>query len=365
MFNGQPEEEGPKASPLTFAQTGVYFECVKNPLNVTYSMPSVYRFDKNVVSAELLEKVLSEFISIHPALSTHFEMTEDGVMQVPNENQNVVIGQLTMTPSEFEDYKQHFLQPFRLSSGPLYRLVIITVEDEVYLLADFHHLVMDGDSMNTFTIQLGEALRGEKLEVETLSYAKFAQDEKRFEASEGFEANKTYFAQMLADYESASEIAADIKGQETNGLMQTVASPFDLDAIDGFAKQQGVTPASVMLAATFYTVSRYINSRNVYLSTISSGRSDVRTAGTVGMFVNTLPLGITVSDTTVSEFVKASADVFKGVIEHEKYPFARIAADYGYQPHIVFEYQIGVIGKADIPGLKSREALNNESAKFK
>jgi hypothetical protein len=61
-----------------------------------------------------------------------------------------------------------------------------------------------------------------------------------------------------------------------------------------------------------------------------------------------------VADTTVAEFVKDSADVFKGVIEHEKYPFARIAADYGYQPHIVFEYQIGVIGKADIPGLKSR-----------
>ena len=359
------EDEGLKASPLTFAQTGVYFECVKNPLNVTYSMPSLYRFDKNVVSAELLEKVLSEFISVHPALSTHFDMTEDGVMQVPNEDQTAVIEQLTMTPSEFEEYKQQFLQPFRLSSGPLYRLVIITIEDEVYLLADFHHLVMDGDSMNTFTIQMGEALRGEKLEAETLSYAKFAEDEKRFEASEGFEANKTYFAQMLAEYESASEISADIKGQEANGLMQTVVNSFNLDAVDSFAKQQGVTPASVMLAATFYTVSRYVNNRNVYLSTISSGRSDVRTAGTVGMFVNTLPLGITVADTTVAEFVKASADVFKGVIEHEKYPFARIAADYGYQPHIVFEYQIGVIGKADIPGLKSREALNNDSAKFK
>ena len=318
-----------------------------------------------MVSAELLEKVLSEFISVHPALSTHFDMTEDGVMQVPNEDQTAVIEQLTMTPSEFEEYKQQFLQPFRLSSGPLYRLVIITIEDEVYLLADFHHLVMDGDSMNTFTIQMGEALRGEKLEAETLSYAKFAEDEKRFEASEGFEANKTYFAQMLAEYESASEISADIKGQEANGLMQTVVNSFNLDAVDSFAKQQGVTPASVMLAATFYTVSRYVNNRNVYLSTISSGRSDVRTAGTVGMFVNTLPLGITVADTTVAEFVKACADVFKGVIEHEKYPFARIAADYGYQPHIVFEYQIGVIGKADIPGLKSREALNNDSAKFK
>ena len=359
------EEEGPKASPLTFAQTGVYFECVKNPLNVTYNMPSMYRFHKDKVSAARLEEVLKEFVNIHPALSTHFDMTEDGVMQVPNEDQSPVIGQLSMTASELEEYKHGFLQPFRLSNGPLYRLTIVTTEDEVCLLSDFHHLVMDGDSMNTFIIQLGAALKGQKLERETLSYARFAEEEKRFEASGGFEVNKAYFAQMLSEFESASEVPTDIKGNGQNGMQKKAAALFDLETVDGFAKKQGVTPASVMLAATFYTVSRYVNNRNVYLSTISSGRSDVRTAGTVGMFVNTLPLGISVGDTTVAEFVKASADVFSGVIEHEKYPFARIAADYGYQPQIVFEYQIGVIGKADIPGLKATEALTLDGAKFK
>ena len=354
------------ASPLTFAQTGVYFECIKNPLNTTYNMPVMYRFDKDKVSAGKLKAFLSEFIRIHPALSTHFEVTENGVMQVPNEDRTPVIEQRAMTASELDEYRQTFVQPFRLTSGPIYRMTIVTTEDEVCLLADFHHLVMDGDSMNTFTIQMGESLRGERLETETLSYARYAADEKRFEDSEDFEANKAYFAQMLAEFESATEIAADIKVKEENGKQQKATALFNLDAIDGFARHQGVTPASVILAATFYTVSRYTNSRNVYLSTISSGRSDVRTAGTVGMFVNTLPLGISIADITVAEFVQASADVFKGVVEHEKYPFARIAADYGYQPQIVFEYQIGVIGKADIPGLKSMEAIHNlGTAKFK
>ena len=367
--NGDTEtsaDEDLKASPLTFAQTGVYFECIKNPLNITYNMPSMYRFDKNKVSARDVERFLLEFIRIHPALSTHFEVTEDGVMQVPNENQTPAIEQITMTASELDEYRQHFVQPFRLTSGPLYRITLVTTEDEVCLLADFHHLVMDGDSMNTFAIQMGEALRGEQLEPETHSYARFAADEKRFEDSEDFEANKAYFAQMLAEFESANEITADIKGQGEKGLQQTATALFNLDAVDNFARKQGVTPASVMLAATFYTVSRYTNSRNVYLSTISSGRSDVRTAGTVGMFVNTLPLGISIDDMTVAEFIQTSADVFQGVIEHEKYPFARIAADYNYQPQIVFEYQIGVIGKADIPGLKSIEAIHNlGTAKFK
>ena len=364
--SGTPMDEDLKGSPLTFAQTGVYFECIKNPLNTTYNMPSMYRFDKARVSAGDVERFLLEFIHIHPALSTHFEVTEDGVMQVPNEDQSPVIERRTMTVSELDEYRQSFVQPFRLTSGPLYRVTIVATEDEVCLLADFHHLVMDGDSMNTFTIQMGEALRGVLLEPEALSYARYAADEKRFEDSDDFEANKAYFAQMLAEFESASEIAADIKGQGGDGAQQKATALFNIDAVDSFARSVGVTPASVMLAATFYTVSRHTNSRNVYLSTISSGRSDVRTAGTVGMFVNTLPLGISIADVTVAEFIHGCADVFQGVIAHEKYPFARIAADYGYQPQIVFEYQIGVIGKADVPGLKSMESLQGQDAtKFK
>ena len=120
-----------------------------------------------------------------------------------------------------------------------------------------------------------------------------------------------------------------------------------------------------MLAAVFYTISRYINDTNVYLSTISSGRSDVRTSDTFGMFVNTLPLGIKIGEETSAEFIGKSAAVFQGVIEHEKYPFAKIAADFGFKPQIVYEYQLGVITGNDFPEMKGIDPLEMNSAKFK
>jgi hypothetical protein len=181
------------------------------------------------------------------------------------------------------------------------------------------------------------------VEKERYTYFDFVADEKRFEASEDFEANRQYYAAMLADFESASELTADLKGKEAEGVMQTASSPFNMDAVSSYARQEGITPAALMLAATFYTVARYTGDHRCYLSTISNGRSDVRTADTFGMFVNTLPLGIAIADQTVAEFIRESAQVFSGVIEHEKYPFARIAADYGFAPQIVYEYQLGVI----------------------
>ena len=358
-------EESLSAAPLTFAQTGVYFECIKNPADITYNIPVMYRFDRKGMTVDRLVAALTAFVDAHPALNTHFEMTDEGVMQVPNEDRTAVVDQQEMTAAQLEEYKQAFVHPFRLSSGPLYRFAVVTTEDEICLFADFHHLVADGDSVNTLRIQLAQALNGRQIEREKYTFAQYAADEKRFEESEGFEANRQYFAQLLSDFESASEVPADLMGNPQDGMKQDVVVPFDLDAVAAFSRQLGVTPAAMMLAAIFYTVSRYTNNRSVYLSTISNGRSDIRTAETVGMFVNTLPLGITIDDVSVSEFVKASADVFAGVIEHEKYPFARIAADYGFQPQILFGYQIGVIDNIDMPALRDIELLNLDKAKFK
>ena len=87
-----------------------------------------------------------------------------------------------------------------------------------------------------------------------------------------------------------TEITSDLNGREENGLMKRVVSPFDFKKAEEFCREHGITPAALYLAASFYTVSRFVNDKNIYLSTISNGRSDLRTAETYGMFVNTLPI---------------------------------------------------------------------------
>ena len=352
------------SSPLSFPQTGVYFECMKRPADLAYNIPAMISFDSNVTPQRLVEAV-GKIIEAHPGLDSRFETTEEGVVQILNQERKPHVEFLETSETGLAAYKAGFVQPFHLNEGPLYRVSVVSTEKGTYLLTDFHHLVFDGTSFDIFLSQLRASLEGVAPEKEDYTYFEYVADEKAFEQSEEFEENRGYFAEMLKDLETASEIAADLKGKEEDGKLKSVAMPFDMERVETFARENGVTPAAVMLASTFYTVSRYVNDSNVYLSTISSGRSDVRTGDTFGMFVNTLPLGIGITEETCREFVTRCADVFRGVIAHEKYPFAKIAGDYGYEPGIVYEYQLGVIGSAQLPGIREITGLEQDTPKFK
>ncbi|MBR1417623.1 MAG: AMP-binding protein [Synergistaceae bacterium] len=330
---------------LTFPQLVVCYDCMKRPTEVLYNVPSILKLPDNLNINKLLE-ILRSIVEAHPALSTSFKLKDGKVVQVYNnarDNVNFEALTLNISEQELESYKKEFVKPFDLSKGPLYRFAAVKTDNNLYLLTDFHHLVLDGASLNLFIEELAAALDGLMPEPESYDYFNYAADEKVFEQSEKFAENQKFFAAMMKNFESAAEITADLNGREENGLMKRVVSEFDFNKAEEFCRQRGITPAALYLAATAYAVSRFVNDKNIFMSTISNGRSDLRTARTYGMFVNTLPLGIDIKDETVGEFLKRSAALLSDTIEHEKYPFAKIASDYGFEPKIMYEYQIGVV----------------------
>jgi amino acid adenylation domain-containing protein len=156
------------------------------------------------------------------------------------------------------------------------------------------------------------------------------------------------------------------KNEHALATLGQVARPVKFAPIEALAKEMGVTPASVYLAAVFYTVSRYVNDKHVYLGTISNGRSDLKVYNTTGMFVNTLALGSVIAGQTVKEYIAETARNFTETLKHEQYPFAQISADYGFRPEIVYEYQVGVISKYSVGGEPLEEhPLQLDLAKFK
>ena len=92
----------------------------------------------------------------------------------------------------------------------------------------------------------------------------------------------------------------------------------------------------------------------------------MKIADTVGMFVNTLALGMSIDDVTVSEFLKQTCGTFDETLRHEDYPFARIATDYGFIPAIAYAYQVGVISQYTVNGkVIGNELLELNVPKFK
>ena len=43
------------------------------------------------------------------------------------------------------------------------------------------------------------------------------------------------------------------------------------------------------------------------------------------------------------DFIQDVSERFDEAMRHEQYPFARIAADYGYTPEMAFAYQLGMV----------------------
>ena len=360
-----PAREAKTSVPLSYAQTGVYFDCLKNPASTIYNIPYLLSYPDGTDAQQLADAV-KRVIEAHPELSVHFSTEGDTIVQTTDDSVPVEVNITEMTNDELAKYKNEFVSPFNLQKPPLYRAEVVKTPDSVNLLLDVHHLVFDGGSADLLIRQINGVLEGKTIEKESYNYLDFVADQQAAEETDSFKASQQFFAEKLQTCEGASEIPADLPKSDEQGYIGEVVCQADLERAAAFCRQQEITPAHLFLGATAYVVSRYTNNRDVYLCTVSSGRSNLKIADTVGMFVNTLALGMSIDDVTVSEFLKQTSDTFDQTLRHEDYPFARIATDYGFRPAIAYAYQVGVLSQYTVNGKPvGQELLELNVPKFK
>ena len=351
--------------PLSYAQMGVYVDCMKQPTSTVYNIPAAIRFPKGT-DVQLFSNSVETIIKAHPQFHVHFDSQGGDIIQIIDTTQPVVITQNKLGETEIKKYMADFVKPFNLRQGPLYRMEIVTTEESVYLLADVHHLIFDGASFNLFLDQLCDLMNGKKIEPESFTYADFVAAQKEAESSEEYAEARDFFQERLGKIEGVTEIPADLTNPQEQGVMETLYCSLDFDAIDMFCRQRNISPAHHILAATFYALSRFTNNEQLCITTISNGRSDLRISNTVGMFVNTLALSAFIEGQSVMEFISETSKNFDETLRHETYPFARIASDYDLSAEIMFAYQMGVLEGHEYKGQAvTMELFESDTPKFR
>ena len=342
------DREGFAPFPLSHAQTGVYFECMKNPASTLYNIPMRARMPEGV-RAEELRAAVEQVVRNHPELFVHFLTTETGVEQLIDNNQELRVETIELQEAQLEAYRAEFVRPFNLSKDQLFRFSIVQTEKALYLYCDMHHLVCDGASYDVFFNELCALLNGGTIEPEMCSYAEFVAEEQAAEDSAEYAAAKEFFHSQLAQVEGVTEIPADLTNPK-DGEIGQVYAPMNLQAAEQLAKTAGVTAAGATLAAVFYTLARFANNDDLCITTISNGRSNLKMANTIGMMVNTLALSSKIDTQSVEEFVRETGGKFEQTLSHENYPFAQIAADYDLTAEIMYAYQLGVLSEYRVKG---------------
>ena len=334
---GQPKDSK-LAVPLSFTQQGVYAECQAHPESLLYNMPFCLDFAPGV-SAERLRDAVLQVIEAHPYMACRFVPDEAReTIQEPIPGFQPEIPSAEMSDEEFEALKRSFVRPFNLSQGPLFRFQTVSHGGLCSLLADVHHLVGDGSSVDMLNRQICAALDGEAPVAESYSYYDFVRDQRLDETAEN------YFDATVGGVEEVSRLVPDIFDDKAVHGIESQSVAMDPKEIERFCRENNITPAAFFLAASALTISRYLCEEDVSLATVSGGRSNLKISDTVGMFVGTLPLALHAGTAEpVKEFVLRTAAALDAAISHESYPFSKVASKYGFNPSISYACQLGVL----------------------
>ena len=358
-----PESTEDQPQELSFQQTGLYLDCVKNPASTAYNLPFILSFPEGT-QVGALKKALLDILEAHPGVTARLEQRDGKVYLVPGQADPEIPSVKLRSEADYEALREAFMQPFDLS-GPLYRLNIVQTPGKLRLMADFHHLIFDGHSYDVFLAQLCAALEGKAPEKEDYTYFRYAKDQKAYQESAEFQEAEAFFANQMAGKEEETGIIPDKKPQEDEvGHEVWLRKKVGAD-IMARCHALGISPASYFLGAAFLTVSAYSGKQKVFMCTVANGRGDMHCADTFGMFVNTMALSGEVGEQSVEQFLKETDRNFSTTLSYQNYPFARVASAYDFHPAVMLAYQVGLVEKHSINGkVLEDELLTQDTPKF-
>ncbi len=327
---------------LCTPQQGVYFDTMKHPDSIAYNIPSLLSFGKNV-DVQRLKSAVEAVVGATPVMTSKIETQSGRIVQTQIDGADIDVPITEITEAELQLLCDEFVKPFDLHTGPLFRITIAKTESRVAMLFDVHHIVFDGLSVGVFLNNVKSVYESGTTAKTDTSYYDFVNEDIDYQNSEKLADGRAYFEKMFADYESASGITPDLHGKPEDGLLKESVSLLDSDRVESFCRQNSITPASLFLAGTIYTVARFCADDKVYMTMISSGRDDIRFVNSIGMFVRSVPVhGKLSSDTSVAEFIKQTAVMMNTSIKNGSYPISELSQKYGFASKINYACQLGV-----------------------
>lgn len=308
-LKGKNESENSKADKITSQQLGIYLEYMKNPDSTLYNIPFKIKLDKNKVDIAKLIYAINSAINNHEVFFTRFDVKDNKVNQVRDENIKYNIKEIYVTENEMPEMIKNFIAPFDIIVGPLANIKIYVTETNIYLLCDFHHLIFDGYSLQIFLNDIVTMYNGQDIVKEEKTYIDYLSNYKVMD--EDIE----YFKRLLED-RSMISMPYDLDNYDSLDYSgNKIAVTVENDIYEKLVKVCGenkITMNTLMQVVYMLTFSDFVKTCDITFGTAFANRVDTNIGNTIGMFVKTLPFRYVLnSETKIIDLLK---DVQKDLI---------------------------------------------------
>ncbi|MGE5343491.1 MAG: amino acid adenylation domain-containing protein [Candidatus Omnitrophota bacterium] len=290
----------------------------------------------NEIDMNRLETALKRLIVRHESLRTSFIMVNDEPVQRVHDDVESRIEYYDWTEDSNSPDDQRdrifktFIRAFDLAKAPLFRMGIIKLRADEYVLAtDIHHIITDGSSQKLLQEDFRVFYEGKRLEPLRLQYKDYAEWLNRDEIKKVLSDQEWFWKEQFSGEIPVLNLPTDFprpKFQSFDGHITT----FSLDEeqtrrLKTIGTQVGATLYIVLLTVFNVLLSKLSGQDDITVGTPIAGRRHVDLMPITGMFVNTLVMrNFPVGSMGFNDFLRDVKQRTLNAFENQEYPFEEL-----------------------------------------
>ena len=299
--------------PLSESQLNVYLDEKVNDMGTAYNNPFKIQFKKKY-SFNNVKNAIRELYECYPILKARIIEDENGVSFSFDVEPFVACG----LSHDVDD----FVKPFDLNKSLAHFLF---VEDGSLLCVDFHHLILDGSSLNIIFNTLFDILNGKIVDFIDDGFLRQISFEESILDTDYTENASDFFDEMFVDLDEAYDLLESVKIDNNDGYEYFESFNLEESLLNSFLNNHSITRNHFFCSIFAYTLSRFTGSSKVSFNLIEDGRGHLDLSESVGMFVRTLPILVDCRNQAVDSFLRYCGGLVNRVMFYDLYPFRLLA----------------------------------------
>lgn len=339
------------------AQKRMYITQEMNPLSIYNNITRVWVVRGEFSVDRFIDSVRT-LMERHEILRTTYCFRNGDLYQKIAKKIEPPVSYIEKSSFEFDDLIKHYIKPFDLKNGPLFRIVIVKYIDCYKVLFDFHHIITDGTSNGIIADELMKIYEGQQLAAQNLQYVDYANWQ--FKEKGKLKKQKEYW---LNEFKTKpEELFLDKLDYEIApaGQYTVMLSEYQTNILNRFSSRQGISVFSVLLSILFANFRAYSGKKDFVIGIPTTGRNNVELAEMVGVFINTLPIRISITeDDTLLDLINKVFIKLTEAFNNQDYQFDDLISDLREKDHqsppnlfsIMFMYHNMLIPKLEVKDL--------------
>lgn len=321
--------------PLSSAQVSMFTNQIFNPKSTAYNVSQYFWIDKSI-SPGIIEKTLNEIIQRYDSLRAFFMLYNHKPVQRINDKVFVDLHCIDAHDKDVNDLINNFKKPFDLKKAPLFRAYYFyTREEKNFILFDFHHIIIDGRSIQILKDMFFSSLDNlqVKNKVPKLQYTDYINWYSILKNSDAFNKMKSYWLEELSNNKEKLSLPYDFESSNFNIMQyngETLYYSLDKtlsDKILNAIVKLNTTPFVYFLTIYNILLHKVCNQDIIKIGTATANREHADLNDLIGMFVNMV---IHKNNIDHNQSFKQLLDKIKEnsvqVIQNQSFPYEELIA---------------------------------------